>query len=444
MYTNNTISKIRADMKPSFNHSFLEGWRRAIKASQRLTKLRIRMLILLIAYCLLFVLSACNQKKKVTSANPDVFYTCSMHPQVMERHPGNCPICGMKLIPVEKKKATDVDAIMLSDQQIQLGNIQVDTVGKGVIGNETVLTATLNIDETKATAISARISGRLDKLYFKNEGDYVQKGARLYDLYSEELNNAKQEYILALEKQATLDNSIIDFKQVVQGAKNKLLLWGMSEAQVNELAKTKTVSTLTSFYSSASGYITTLEAHEGDFVSEGGTIVRLANLSSLWAEAQVYTSQFSEINASGKAIVKIPDLNRELTGTIQFVNPEINPDTRINLIRVEIPNEGNSLRPGMPAFVVLRNRQKNSLTLPVDAVIRNEKMTTVWIQVDKNTFKNVMIETGVENEGRIEIVSGLKQGDVVVTSGAYLINSEYIFRNGANPMAGHDMGNMKM
>src|SRR5205814_10606477 len=142
------------------------------------------------------------------------------------------------------------------------------------------------------------------------------------------------------------NNSIIDFKQLVQGAKNKLLLWGMSEAQIDELAKTKKASTLTSFYSSASGYITTLESHEGDYVSEGGTIVRLANLSSLWAEAQVYTSQLSEVDARGKAIVRLPDSNKEITGTIQFVNPEINPDTRINLIRVEISNPGNQLKPG--------------------------------------------------------------------------------------------------
>ncbi len=398
----------------------------------------------IVVLAILIFVAACKQKKKVVLQNPDLFYTCSMHPQIMEPNPGKCPICHMDLIPVEKKKGIDADAIMLSDQQIQLGNIQVDTVGKGTIGDKTVLTATLNIDETKNKTISARIAGRIEKLYYKNEGDYIQKGARLYDLYSEELNNAKQEYILALEKQTTLDNSIIDFKQLVQSAKNKLLLWGMSETQINELTATKRTSVLTPFYSSASGYITTVESHEGDFVSEGGTIVRLANLSSLWAEAQVYTSQFSEVDSKGKAIVQLPDLNKEITGTIQFVNPEINPDTRINLIRVEIANPGNQLKPGMSAYVVLKNHQRNSLILPADAVIKNEKMTSVWIQIEKNTFKNVMVETGLENDGQIEIRSGLKQGDVVVTSGAYLINSEYIFRKGANPMAGHDMGNMKM
>ena len=397
-----------------------------------------------ITISILLFLFACKNKKQGVSTNPDVFYTCSMHPQIMQDKPGNCPICGMKLIAIEKKKGTDADAIMLSDQQIQLGNIRVDTVGKGIIGNETVLTATLNIDETKSTTVSARVSGRIDKLWFKNQGDYINKGQKLYDLYSEELNNAKQEYILAVEKQEILDNSIIDFKQLVQSAKNKLLLWGMSEAQINELAKTKKAVALTSFYSPESGYITTLESHEGDYAAAGSTIVRLADLSSLWAEAQVYTSQLSEIDRRGVATVQFPDLQKEIRGKIEFVNPEINPDTRVNLIRVSIPNLGNQLRPGMSAYVVLKNSQHNSLTLPVDAVIRNEKMNSVWIQIGKNTFKNVMVETGLENNYRIEIKSGLKEGDVVVASGSYLINSEYIFKKGTNPMAGHDMGNMKM
>jgi Cu(I)/Ag(I) efflux system membrane fusion protein len=367
-----------------------------------------------------------------------------MHPQVMQDKPGNCPICGMKLIPVEKKKGTDADVIMLSDQQIQLGNILVDTIGKRNIGDETTLTATLNVDETKTETVSARVSGRIDKLYFKSQGDYVSKGQKLYDLYSEELNNAKQEYILALEKQATLDNSIIDFTQLVQGAKNKLLLWGMSDSQVNELAKTKKASILTPFFSTASGYVTTLESHEGDYIQEGGTIVRLANLSSLWAEAQVYTSQLSEIDKNGTATVQLPDLGKEVTGRIQFVNPEINPDTRINLIRVSIPNAGNQLKPGMQAYVILKNRQRNSLTLPIDAVIRSEKMNMVWIEIDKNTFKSIMVETGLEGDDDIEIKSGLKEGDVVVTTGAYLVNSEYIFKKGASPMRGMDMSKMKM
>ena len=393
---------------------------------------------LLIACCLLLIIASCKENKKVALQDPDIFYTCSMHPQVMQNRPGNCPICGMALIKVEKKEGANADAIMLSDQQVQLGNVRVDTVGKAMIGDETILTATLNIDETKTTTVSARVSGRIDKLYFKNKGDYISKGQRLFDLYSEELNNAKQEYLLALEKQATLDNSIIDFKQLVKSSGNKLLLWGMSEAQIDELKKTKKTSSLTSFYSPASGYIAVLESHEGDYVPEGGTIMRLADLSTLWAEAQVYATQLSAIDRNGSATVQLPDLGKEVTGRIQFVNPEINPDTRINLVRVSIANPGNQLKPGMSAYVVLKNRQRNSLTLPVDAVIRNEKYNIVWVQIDKNTFKSVMVETGLESDDQIEIRSGLKEGDVVVTSGAYLINSEYIFKKGTDPMAGHN------
>jgi membrane fusion protein, copper/silver efflux system len=395
-----------------------------------------------VAITILLLLFACKGKKNDSLTSPDTFYTCSMHPQIMQNRPGKCPICGMDLISVEKKKGSNEDAIMLSDQQIQLGDIRVDTIGKGTIGNETVLTATLNIDETKTATVSARISGRIERLYFKNEGDFVSKGAKLFDLYSEQLNNAKQEYILALEKQAMLDNSMIDFKQLVQAAKTKLLLWGVSEAQIADLARTKKAPLLTSFYSSESGYITTLESHEGDYVTEGGAIVRLADLSSIWAEAQVYASQLSEIDPNGTATVQLPGMGKEVKGRIQFANPEINPDTRINLVRVSILNPGNQLKPGMPAYVVLKNRQRGSLTLPIDAVIRNEKMNVVWVEIDKNTFKSVMVETGLENDDRIEIKSGLKEGDVVVTRGAYLLNSEYIFKKGTTPMAGHDMSNM--
>ena len=390
----------------------------------------------------LLVFFSCKEKKQIAEQDPNVFYTCPMHPEIVQHTSGSCPICGMDLVKVEKKNATADENIMLSDQQIQLGNIRVDTVGKNAIGHETILTATLNIDETKSTTVSARVSGRIERLYFKNEGDYIPKGAKLYDLYSEELNNAKQEYLLALEKQRVLDNSIIDLKQFIQSAKTKLLLWGMSEAQISELERTKKASALTSFYSPTSGYVTMLQGHEGDYIMEGGTIVRLANLSSLWAEAQVYTSQLSEFDAKGSATVQFPELGKEVKGSIQLVNPEINPDTRINLVRVSIPNVANQLKPGMPAYVVLRNRQRNSLTLPIDAVIRNEKMNTVWLQIDKNTFKSIMVQTGLESNGLIEIRSGLKEGDVVVTSGAYLLNSEFIFKKGSNPTAGHDMNNM--
>lgn len=286
--------------------------------------------------------------------------------------------------------------------------------------------------------------GRVEKLYNKNLGDYVRTGSPLYDLYSEELNNAKQEYLLVLDKKkAFATETEIDFDQLIQSAKTKLQLWGMSEAQISAVAKSGKAQPTTTFYSNAAGYIISLDIREGDYVMEGGTVVKLADLSTLWAEAQVYTSQLAELDISSIATVQLPDLDgREVKGKIEFVNPEINPDTRINLLRVSIPNAGNQLKPGMPAYVVLKSAQRKTLTLPIDAVIRDGKGATVWIQTGSRTFKSVMVQTGLESDDMIEIKSGLKVGDIVVVTGAYLLNSEYIFRMGANPMSGHDMSNM--
>ena len=332
------------------------------------------------------------------------------------------------------------DEIKLSDQQVQLGNILSDTINSSMLGDQIILTATLNIDQMKTTSISARVMGRIEKLYFKNIGDHVNKGDRIFDLYSEELNSAKQELVLALERKNTLDNSLIDFDRLIQSAKYKLMLWGMSDAQIDDLVKTRKATPTTTLYSNASGYITTIDLKEGESTMEGSTVIRLADLSTVWAEAQVYSTQLSQIDRSGIAEVQVPDIpGKKINGKIEFVNPEINPDTRINLIRVNIPNPGNQLKPGMPAYVILKNRQHNMLSLPIDAVIRDGKGATVWIQIGKNMYKNQMVETGMETGDHIEIKSGIKAGDVVVTRGAYLLNSEYIFKNGANPMAGMKM-----
>lgn len=394
--------------------------------------------ILFIAFCL-FAFTSCKSKTHVHEES-DVYYTCSMDPQVIEHKPGKCPICKMDLTPVKKSNGGNKDEIQLSEQQIQLGNIQTDTIRTGTIGDQLVLTASLNFNQDKTTSVSARVGGRIERLYYRNIGDHVSKGAPLFDLYSEELNNAKQEYVLALERKRTFaTESAIDFDQLLQSAKNKLLLWGMSEAQINELAKTKKPTATTTFYSPAAGTITTLDIREGDYVMDGGTIVKLADLSGLWAEAQVYTSQLAAIDVNGTATVQFPDMDGlSINGNIEFVNPEINPDTRINLIRVAVPNNGNRLKPGMPAYVVLKSRQRSSLSLPVDAVIRDGKGATVWIRTGTNSFKSKMVETGLESGDRIEIKSGIAAGDVVVIAGAYLLHSEYVFKKGADPMAGHN------
>ncbi len=401
---------------------------------------------LFVVAVLIFLLGACKSDKVKDSGEAahaghgDEYYTCSMHPQVMKDKPGDCPICGMKLIQATKTSTPENEGVQLTGQQIQLGNILTDTIRRGMLGGQTVLTATLNIDQSKINAVSARVMGRIERLYFKNLGDYVRKGDKLFDLYSEELNSAKQEYILALEKQRVLDNSIIDFTVLVQSAKNKLLLWGLSEAQIQELTLKKTASPSTTYFSPSSGYIISIDVNEGEYAAEGGTIVRVVDLSTLWAEAQAYSSQLSQININAVATVQFPDLpGKQTTGKIEFINPEINQQTRINLLRVTVANPENLLKPGMAAYVTIKGKEVNTLTLPSDAVLRTATGASVWIQTGTGSFKSIMVETGMEDGDRIQIKSGLKPGDIVVIRGAYLLNSEFIFKQGANPMEGMKM-----
>ena len=401
-------------------------------------------LLTLICFIMLFVACRNGSKTETTdsehSGHGNVYYTCSMHPQVMLEKPGNCPICGMKLIQVTKSSKSEKDGVVLSEQQIELGNILTDTIRNGMIGDNMILTATLNADQRKIHAVSARLMGRIERLYFKDIGDYVRKGDKLFDIYSEELNSSKQEYILALEKQKILDNSIVDFTVLVQSAKNKLLLWGLSEAQITQIRLKKATAPVTTFYSPEAGYITSLDINEGEYTMEGGTIVRLADLSTLWAEAQVYTSQLSQIDNNSFASIQFPDLPGQKTnGKIEFMNPEVNPNSRILLLRVSVPNQSNLLKPGMPAYVTIKGKQANTLTLPSDAVLRTATGASVWVQSGSRTFKSKMVEIGMEDGDRVEIKSGLQSGDIVVISGAYLLYSEFIFKKGANPMEGMKM-----
>lgn len=341
---------------------------------------------------------------------------------------------------MEGMNSSDGGELVLNETQMKLGGITVDTLRSGLLGDKMVLTATLNINQTKVNSVSSRVTGRIERLYYKNLGDYVAKGSRLFDLYSEELNNAKQEYILAIQRRNTANNSIIDFDQLIQGARNKLLLWGLNEAQIKELEVSQKATPTTTFYSNASGYITMLDIREGDYVMEGGTVVRLADLSTLWAEAQVYSSQLSQIDKATVATVQIASIpGLQMKGRIDFVNPELNPDTRINLVRVSIPNAGNRLKPGMPAYVFLNNAQINTTSLPIDAVIRGKDGAIVWVQTGRNTFRSRMVQVGLESGDRIEIKSGLKEGDVIVIGGVFWLNGEYTFKTGSNSMAGMNM-----
>ena len=171
---------------------------------------------------------------------------------------------------------------------------------------------------------------------------------------------------------------------------------------------------------------------------EGESIFHIADLSSLWVEAQVYYDDLKMIKENSTAKIYLPDdETRIYEGKISFINPELNPSSRITLIRIEIPNKDKKLKPGMQVSVSILLNRKKSLAVPTDAVILEDKGATVWIKTGLNQFKSVMVHTGIEAKNMTEIIHGLNKGDIIVFSGAYLLNSEFTIRHGSNPMEGH-------
>ena len=393
-----------------------------------------RQVFLLLALC--FFQFGCTKKNKEILAENE-YYVCSMDPQVMEKQPGMCPICKMPLAKITIDK-TKMNIIKLNDEQMKLANVKVDTVRVSLIGKETSLTGLFAVNENKTEQVSARVNGRVEKLYRKIQGEEISAGEPLYDLYSRQLMLAQEEYLLALEKSHLLGGT-----GMISGVKNKLMLWGMTEKQISELEKTKQSKSTITIYSKVSGTVTDIFISEGAIVNEGTKIYQVTNLNSLWVEAQVYSGE-QNLLAAGKKVEVIPEGMPEETteGEVSFVNPELQSGSKINLVRIEVDNKRKKFKPGMNAYVILHSEMKKVIVLPTDAVIREGKHSIVWIQNGKGEFELLMVETGIENKDKVEILSGIKQGEIAVVSGTYLINSEYVFRNGMTGMG--NMSGMKM
>lgn len=385
----------------------------------------------------LLAASCIRKEEKITN---DLYYRCSMDPQVMESKPGKCPICKMPLTEVKKVEMQNENILQLSDQQIQLGNITTDSLKEHLLGEDILLTGTINTNQNTLSSISSRVMGRIEKLYYKTTGDIISKGQPLYEIYSEDLNIIIREMLLAAEKKKSLKSIEIDYDKILQSARKKLLLYGLTEEQIEQIESENTPLYTVKILSNIDGVIFSVDTKEGNYVMEGGDVFHLSDFSTVWAEAQVYSDYISEIKGGMEAKVKLPVFSeKEYFGKISFVNPELNPSSKINIIRIEIPNTNMEIKPGMLAYIsVLRNR-KNVLSLPTDAVIKDSKGSTVWLKTGHNKFKSVMVHTGLESNGYTQILHGLNKGDIVIISGAYLLNSEYIFKKGTNPMEGHDM-----
>ncbi|HVW96181.1 MAG TPA: efflux RND transporter periplasmic adaptor subunit [Mucilaginibacter sp.] len=387
-------------------------------------------------------ISACKQgEQKAATASLEKnqsFYTCSMHPQVHQDHPGSCPICGMKLIKAEVGGGSSDNRLKLTEAQQQLAGMRTDTVREENTGEEKLVTGAVTADENTGNEQSARLAGRIQRLYVRTIGETVKIGQPLYALYSEDLQEAEKEYLLAKDQQQKLHNPDVDYLALISAAESKLKLWGLTPGQISTLAHSGKLSAITSILSTLSGTVSELNVHEGDYVTEGVMILKTQGLGSLWVEAQLYSREASMLHPGQIVDVQFPDLGGQtLKGQVSFMNPELSDASKIDLVRISVNNPKGQLRPGMQANVVLGSGNR-SLAIPATAVISSGKGNLVWVKNQDGSFSARMVELGIGNRSYIPINSGLNAGEVVVTQGAYLLNSESIFRNG-DSMAGMKM-----
>jgi Cu(I)/Ag(I) efflux system membrane fusion protein len=382
--------------------------------------------------------SCSEQKKESHTAHEQTEtekYTCPMHPNVVQGKPEKCPVCGMNLVKVVKTDEATND-IMLNDSQIKLANITTQSATKKPIGQTVIINGRLAVDEQQAKVISSRAAGRIEKLFIKETGQPIQKGQQLYTLYSESLLTLQHEYLLAKEQYETLGKSENRYQSFLEGAEKKLLLYGLTKEQVGQLNHRNSLQPRVTFLAPASGVVTEINVAEGQSISEGSVLYKIEDITKLWVEADLYPNETSLVKTGDRINLSITDTDR-MNAQVIFLSPEYRSNTQLVVMRAAIENPGMKFKPGQQVQVFLTHSSRQAIALPIDAVIRDEKGTHVYIQAGRNTFRPRMVKTGLENFDQVEITDGITEGDTVAISGAYLLYSELILKKGMDPMAGH-------
>lgn len=388
----------------------------------------------------LIIVAGCNEEKKTDDKAADKTqqtFTCPMHPQVIKHEMGTCPICAMDLVPFEKN--SDDKSIKLDEQRQLLANIKTIKIDDGEngegISNQSVLNGRLVIDPQQSNYISAKIAGRVEELFVRETGVAISKGQPLYKLYSEQLATLQQEYLMAVAQQKQFAGDKLE-QQLVSSAKQKLLLYGQTEAQLQKLSKSQQKNPYVTVFAPQGGTIAELSITQGQYVAEGSPIMRLEGYGSLWVEADVYPNEMKQIKQGQQLKVVVSGWeDQPQSMKVDFVNPSLQAGTQLTQVRGSIANPNGQWQPGLQVKVMLTSQAAGgSINLPVDAVIRDGKGQHVWVKTEKDSFVPMAVTTGKANGSSIQIISGLATGDEVVVTGAYLLYSEYVLKKGKHPL----------
>ena len=367
-------------------------------------------------------------KASPAEANPldgaKVRYVCPMHAHIISDTPGSCPICGMDLEKVEMGNSQKVEVDVSGDMQQALA-LRVAKAETGTLWQHVRTVGQVGYDESNLIHVHARVNGWIEKLQIKSIGDKVTKGQLLYEIYSPELVNAQDDFLLA---QDTLKKSGDSerYKELVRKAGLRLELLGMDQAQVRELAKTRQTQYRVPFYARDNGVVTALSVRDGMYIQPMTEVIELADLSKVWVIADVFENEQSWLKVGQSAKVSVPAMEISgLEGTIDYIYPELDPVTRSLRVRIVLPNTGKTLRPNTLAQIELFGGPKHDLlVIPQEALIQTGKDNRVIVKTADNRFEAREVSVGMMAQGKAEIRSGLMAGELVVTSGQFLLDSE--------------------
>jgi RND family efflux transporter MFP subunit len=349
------------------------------------------------------------------------YYTCSMHPSVKSKDPGRCPVCSMDLIPVMKqampeKKKVDL-SFAVSPQKQQLIGVRFSTVAYQPMHKIIRAVGRVAYDETRLSVVNLKIGGWIEKLYADYTGRFVRKGEPLFEMYSPELVSTQEEYLLALKSNKSSD--------VLQTARQRLLLWDITEEQLETLEKRKVPDRTWAIEAPRSGYVIEKMAIEGMRVEPGMDLYKIADLSTVWVYADVYEFELPLVRLGQEAVITVASMKAQaLKGRITYIAPTLDPMTRTARVRIEVPNRDGLLKPEMFADVEIHQMLGKKLAIPESAVLDTGVRQIVFVNKGDGMFEVRLVTLGLRAEDLIEVRDGLEPGERVVSAANFLIDAE--------------------
>ena len=378
------------------------------------------------------------------AAEHKTLYTCGMHPQIIQDHPGDCPICGMRLTPIRSTEATGdtkatnappADVMAIDPATIQTMGVRTALVTGGPLRRTMRTVGNVAYDETSLAQVTTKFRGWVEKLQVDATGQLVNPGDALFDIYSPELYSAQTEYLAALP--AAGETPSAGERGLLDSARMKLKFYDLSDAQIAELEATRKPAKLLTIHAPISGFVTEKDVVQGQMVEAGMKLYELADLAIVWVYAEIYEQDLPYVQLGQEASMTLSYLpDRTFRGRVTYVYPTVDEKTRTARVRMEFHNPGYFLKPGMFATVELVSEvSPNAVQVPDSAVLRSGQQNTVFVALPGGRFAPRTVVLGMQAQDDLdEVLSGLAAGERVVTSGQFLLDSESQLREAIQTM----------